>query len=113
MYQKLDAREQISPLHKSEKIIKALENKNIELLVHNLYNVFENVIEPKEKIQSLKKELIKNGAIGSVMTGSGSCVYGIFENKNKAKLAYQKLKKQYEVYITTSYNSRRRKYYDK
>lgn len=39
------------------------------------------------------------------MTGSGSCVYGIFENKGMAKVAYEKLKKQYETYICTSYNS--------
>lgn len=26
------------------------------------------------------------------MTGSGSCIYGIFENKQKAKLAYGLLK---------------------
>lgn len=39
------------------------------------------------------------------MTGSGSCVYGIFGNKETAKSAYDKLKKQYQVYICTSYNS--------
>lgn len=39
------------------------------------------------------------------MTGSGSCVYGIFKNKETAKLAYDKLKKQYQTYICTSYNS--------
>lgn len=38
------------------------------------------------------------------MTGSGSCIYGIFENKESAKSAYNKLKKQYQAYICTSYN---------
>lgn len=108
MYQKLDARENILPLHKSEKIIKALENNELELLANNLYNVFESVIEPIEIIQNLKNELLQNDALGAMMTGSGSCVYGIFENKEKAKLAYQKLKEKYQVYITTSYNSRRK-----
>lgn len=108
MYQKLDARENILPLHKSEKIIKALENNELELLANNLYNVFESVIEPIEIIQNLKNELLQNDALGAMMTGSGSCVYGIFENKEKAKSAYQKLKEKYQVYITTSYNSRRK-----
>lgn len=38
------------------------------------------------------------------MTGSGSCVYGIFKNKTEAKNAYETLKSKYEVYICTSYN---------
>lgn len=41
------------------------------------------------------------------MTGSGSCVYGIFETKKVAKSAYHNLKKKYQIYITTSYNSTR------
>ena len=41
------------------------------------------------------------------MTGSGSCVYGIFENKETAKVAYHKLKEKYQTYICTSYNSLR------
>lgn len=39
------------------------------------------------------------------MTGSGSCVYGIFKEKVRAKLAYGTLKQQYETYICSSYNS--------
>lgn len=39
------------------------------------------------------------------MTGSGSCVYGIFASKEEAKLAYHSLNSKYETYICTSYNS--------
>lgn len=39
------------------------------------------------------------------MTGTGSCVYGIFKEKETAKLAYDALKQQYETYICMSYNS--------
>lgn len=39
------------------------------------------------------------------MTGSGSCIYGIFQNKKIAKTAYNVLKQQYQTYICTSYNS--------
>lgn len=112
MYQELDTRNDIKQIHKSEELINALESNNIEKLSHNLYNVFENVIEEKEIIQNLKKELIKNGAIGSAMTGTGSCVYGIFENKEKAKTAYNILKDKYQIYICTSYNSLREKKLD-
>lgn len=38
------------------------------------------------------------------MTGTGSCVYGIFKDREIAKLAYQILKKKYQTYICVSYN---------
>ncbi len=109
MYRELDDKNDIKQIHKSEEIINALESNNIEKLSHNLYNIFENVIEEKEIIQNLKQELIKNGAMGSAMTGSGSCVYGIFQNKEKAKKVYNILKDKYQIYICTSYNSLREK----
>lgn len=105
MYQKIDEGNGIIQVKNTNKVIQALEQEKIELLAHNLYNVFEEVVE--EKIVKIKKELIKQGSIGSLMTGSGSCVYGIFPNKEIAKTAYDKLKKQYQVYICTSYNSLR------
>ena len=104
MFQKLDTEKGIQQLHTSENIIKALENKNIHLLANNLYNVFEEVIQEKVIIQDIKKELIKNGALQALMTGSGSCVYGIFENKQLAQNAYIALKDKYQTYICTSYN---------
>lgn len=104
MFQKLDSEENIQQLHTSLNIIKALENKNIQLLANNLYNVFEKVIQEKEIIYSVKKELIKNGALNALMTGSGSCVYGIFKDKQSAKNAYIALKDRYQTYICTSYN---------
>ena len=104
MYQKLDTEEDIQQLHTSENIIKALENKDIYLLANNLYNVFEEVIQEKEIIQDIKKELIKNGALQALMTGSGSCVYGIFKDKQSAKNAYIALKDKYLTYICVSYN---------
>lgn len=39
------------------------------------------------------------------MTGSGSCVYGIFPNKQTAKKAYNNLKDKYQTFICVSYNS--------
>ena len=98
MYEKLDE-SKIEKREVSKKIIKALEKNDIKLLSENLYNSFEEVIENKNIIEKIKKEFIKNGAKASLMTGSGSSVYGIFENKEKAKIAYNKLKNNYEIYF--------------
>ncbi len=103
MYDKFDKINKVDSTNKSEKIIEALVNNDVYGIANNLYNSFEEVIE-EDIILKIKSELIKNKAIGSLMTGSGSCVYGIFENKKTAKQAYENLKNKYQTYICTSYN---------
>ena len=107
MYEKIDTEQQIKQKDSSKEIIKALEENNIELLQNNMYNVFEKVFGQKNIIEKIKNELKKNGAIESLMTGSGSCVYGVFKSKQIAKKAYHILKDKYQTYICTSYNSKR------
>lgn len=104
MFRKIDEKGEILQKENSENVIKGLENNNIELLSSNLYNIFEEVIEEKEIIENIKKELIKYGANSSLLTGSGSCVFGIFKDKKTAKYAYNELKTKHETYICTSYN---------
>lgn len=108
MFKKIDEKGEILQKKNSENIIKSLESHKLELLSENLYNIFEEVIEEKEIIENIKDDLIKNGAIGSLLTGSGSCIFGLFKNKETAKQAYNKLKSKYQTYICTSYNSKRR-----
>jgi len=103
MFEKLDSRERILKIDNSQNVIKALENNDIELLSNNLYNTFEEIVEAKK----IKNEIIKNKAMGALLTGSGSCIFGIFKNKEEAKIAYNNLKNKYKTYICTSYNSLR------
>lgn len=103
MFKKLDREERNLKIDNTNNIVQALENKNIELLSNNLYNAFEEVVETK----TIKDEFIKNKAIGALLTGSGSCVFGIFKNKEDAKFAYNNVKDKYKTYICTSYNSTR------
>ncbi len=44
---------------------------------------------------------------GALMTGSGSCVFGLFDNKENAKLAYKEMRTKYETYICITYNSKK------
>lgn len=106
MYKKIDEK-QIIIKDTTKEIVEALENSDIEKLSSNLYNVFEEVIDKKELIQNIKQDFINNGAISSLMTGSGSAVYGIYRNKESAKIAYYNLKDKYRTYFATSYNSKK------
>lgn len=63
MYQKIDKRNDIIQPDNSNKIIQALEQNRIDLVVNHLYNIFEYVIEEKDMIQNIKKELTEQGAI--------------------------------------------------
>ena len=103
MYKKLDSKERNLKIDNTKKVIKSLETDDIELLSNNLYNDFEKVVDAK----SIKDELVENKALGALLSGSGSCVFGIFKNKEEAKCAYKNLKNKYKAYICTSYNSLR------
>lgn len=101
MFRKLDSKERNLKIDNTKNVIKALENNDIDLLSKNLYNAFEEVVDDG----SIKEKLIKNKAVGALLTGSGSCVYGIFKNKEDIKNAYENLKNKYEIYMCMSFNS--------
>ncbi|MBR3697103.1 MAG: 4-(cytidine 5'-diphospho)-2-C-methyl-D-erythritol kinase [Clostridia bacterium] len=93
-------------ISRSKEIINALETNNFKLLSENLINDFELVLEKKQEFINIVK-VIQNQGAKTLLAGSGSCVFGIFLEKQKAKEAYNNLKNKYEIYICTSYNLRR------
>lgn len=106
MYQKIDSKEEISQKDFTEEIIEGLQKNDINLVASGMYNIFEKVIDDS-KIENIKNDIKKAGAINSLMTGSGSCVYGIFKSKEEAKKAYKILKEKYqEIYICKSFVSK-------
>ena len=67
--------------------------KPLESYCQGLFNIFEDVVESEcQTITEIKEVLINNGAYGSLMTGSGTAVFGIFDNAEKANIAAEKLK---------------------
>jgi len=57
-----------------------------------LSNDLERVVIPRYPIiQNIKEELIERGAQGSLMSGSGSTVFGIFSSEDEAQEAYAQL----------------------
>lgn len=83
----------------SDEVIKKICERNLRGVCDLLYNEFEEVMQIEE-INNIKKSFIKNKALGSSMTGSGSAVYGIFLNEKKAKNCIEKMKDEYEnIYL--------------
>lgn len=53
-------------------------------------------------IQTIKDRLIEAGSVGALMSGSGSSVFGIFENKEKAEKASASLAGMGDVFVAHS-----------
>ena len=83
-------------------ILKALEAGDLKGVCHRMYNVFESAgLSGYGEIQAIKDKLYDCGALGAVMTGTGSAVYGIFDTERNAKNAYEALKRSYrECFLT-------------
>lgn len=76
-------------------LVLAIENGDLSKISSLLFNKFESVIIPNNKnVQKIKDTLFENGALGSLMSGSGPSVFGIFENENDVLNAYKALKEQ-------------------
>lgn len=75
-------------------IVEAIENGDIYSVSRRMYNVLETVTAKKHTIiNELKGKMLDYGAIGTLMTGSGPTVFGLFENGKQAQKAADELKK--------------------
>jgi len=86
----------------TEMLISALEKRDIRLIAENMSNVLESVtIDKYPIIAKIKKDLIGKGSMGSIMSGSGPTVFGIFEDGEKAKRAFNILRKsKHDCFLT-------------
>lgn len=62
----------------------AMENGDFNEIGKHLYNRFEDTLPT---CQAVKNCFTENGAIGTLMSGSGSAVFGLFDTENDAKSA--------------------------
>lgn len=62
---------------------KRCRTKILPALGRLLENVLEQAV-PLPQVQIMRESILKNGALGSRMTGSGTAVFGLFSNKNQA-----------------------------
>lgn len=85
-------------------MIECIKNKDLYGMVSKMGNLLETVTEKEYPvITELKKLMLENGALGSMMSGSGPTVFGIFDDRNKAKAAYDFIKASglaRQVYLT-------------
>lgn len=85
----------------TDRIIKALSEGNVKYVADNMINVLETVTVKKYPvIGEIKSIMVQFGALGSLMSGSGPTVFGLFQTKEDAEKCYHRLQDYMkEVYM--------------
>lgn len=97
-YKKSDERPYSTNVH-STAVINAMQCNSVEGFCNGLYNDFDSLLQIDE-VQKIKAIMIENGALASVMSGSGPTVYGVYSTQQDADTAADILKAEYsDVFI--------------
>ena len=74
----------------------AMAGGDLQGVCRRLYNVFEDVDDRRMRsIRQAKGALLDGGALGAVMTGTGSAVFGVFDDREAALRCSAALRKDY------------------
>jgi len=87
----------------TDAIINAVNNSWVDILAKSMKNVLETVtVSTHQIIQKIKDNLVEQGAAGSMMSGSGPTVFGIFLDRKSAEKAYTELVKchKWDCFLT-------------
>jgi 4-diphosphocytidyl-2-C-methyl-D-erythritol kinase len=77
----------------TEAALRAIETQDINLLAKSMGNVLEPVTTSLcPEITDVKNRMLREGSLGSMMSGSGPTVFGLFDNIEDGKRAYNSLK---------------------
>ncbi len=78
-------------------ILAALEQGDLTAVCRRMYNVFEDVSDRRMRtVAEIKSRMLDFGALGSIMTGTGSAVFGVYTDEAAAKAAAKALAKEYK-----------------
>ena len=110
VYEALDTKEIVE--HPDiDGVIAGLKKQDVRQVAAAMGNVLEGVtIEKYPVIETIKDAMKEAGALNAMMSGSGPTVFGIFEDRNVAKAAQQKLREMScvkQAYLANVHNTRR------
>ena len=92
-----------------DRLIEDIRNKDLKAVSDHMGNVLESVtISNYPVISQIKEQMMDSGAVGSMMSGSGPTVFGLFDDSRTAQLAFGKIKRSglaKQVYLTSIYNN--------
>lgn len=84
-------------------LLSVMEKGQLDALSLFMENVLEQS-EQNETVETLRQELLKNGALAARMTGSGSAVFGLFSEKEAAsRCAVALAGESRQIFVTKPY----------
>ena len=96
IYKRIDSAENLANID-TDGMISAIKDSDIKKIGDKLLNVMEIVtIKDCPEIADIKAKMLEFGALGSVMSGSGPSVFGIFPDNKSAKQAADYFGMKYE-----------------
>lgn len=103
VYEHLDA-EGVDKHPDIDGMVRAIEEGSLQGILDRMENVLENVtVKAHPVINTIKNRMKELGAVGSLMSGSGPTVFGIFVEEAKVQEAYAKIKEEQlakQVFVT-------------
>ena len=79
-------------------LIQLLKENKIQQIADNMYNVLEEVTRERYPvIEEIEKIMMENDALGSMMSGSGPTVFGLYINREDAENCKNKLLKKWRL----------------
>jgi len=82
-------------------MLEAFEKGSLREICMRMYNVFEDVNDRRMRaVSEIKSCLLDFGSMGSIMTGTGSAVFGVFSDETAAEKAKEQLSKEYRFCCT-------------
>lgn len=81
------------------RMVEALKTGDIRKVAQQLGNRFEETMKLMQ-VRNIKRTMLSAGALGALMTGSGSVVYGIFQEEEAAQQCAALLEGQGEIYYS-------------
>ena len=88
--------------------IAAIRERDLRRAAELMGNVLETVTIPAYPvIGKIKEKMMAYGALGAMMSGSGPTVFGLFDDDEKARYAYEKMRRgslAKQVYLTRIMN---------
>ena len=95
-----------------DRLVADIREKNLTKIAADMGNVLETVTIPAYPvIADIKENMLQNGAVNALMSGSGPTVFGLFEKEADAVQAYEAMKRSglaKQIYLTSIYNNARK-----
>jgi len=100
-YKAIDTRGEFSSPADFEKMKAAIEKSDLAAISAASYNIFESVLPESSVVFEIKEEMLRMGALMSLMSGSGSAVFAFFASKTEAEKAATALEPMAKTFVAS------------